>query len=388
VTEGVDGELRRGMLEMIREYAPERLEQDDDPYGTQRRHALYYAGFAEQASEQLNGPGHLASVDRLEADHDNLRTALAWSLAEPAAGRVGGAEGAATGLRLVQALAPFWYQHGHFTEGRRWLEQAIALARDDAGAPLARLAHWLGVLLDEQGELGAGLSLLQRSLAIWRDLGDRDQQARELNSLGITHRYLGHLDNARSLLEESAAIAREIGSPVRLGAALTNLGQTESQAGNLDRATQVLQEALAIDSKQGDAFGVVTDQQSLAAVSLRAGRVPEANEMLSAAFDYAVSSGNVEVLVTSIELSACIAAEFGDGKRAARLAGAAEAIRQAAGTPIPQPDAAILERFPAPARATIARATWDTELASGAALTQQEAVTLLLSPSPAGETPA
>ena len=388
VAEGVDGEPRLGMLEMIREYARERLKQDDGLDGAQRRHAQYFAGFAERASEQLNGPGHLAAVDRLEAGHDNLRAALTWSLAASAAGRPGGAERAATGLRLVQALAPFWYQHGHITEGRRWLEQAIALAPDDAGAPLALLAHWLGVLLDEQGELRAGLSLLQRSLAIWRDLGDRDQQARELNSLGITHRYLGHLDTARSLLEESAAIAREIGSPVRLGAALTNLGQTESQAGNLEHATRVLQEALALDSQQGDAFGVVTDQQSLAVVSLRAGRPLEASEMLSATFDYAVSSGNVEVLVTSIELSACIAAEFGYGQRAARLAGAAEAIRQTAGVPIPQPDAAILERFLAPARATVARATWDAELASGAALTQQEAVTLLLSPGPAGETPA
>ena len=93
------------------------------------------------------------------------------------------------------------------------LLSATRLASDDAGAPLARLARWLGVLLDEQGELAAGLRLLERSLAICRDLGDRDQQARTLNSLGVTHRHLGNLDTARSLFEESIIIARELGGP-------------------------------------------------------------------------------------------------------------------------------------------------------------------------------
>ena len=193
------------------------------------------------------------------------------------------------------------------------------------------------MLLQQQGELGAALRLLERSLAIWRDLGDRDQQARELNSLGITHRHLGDLDTARSLLEDSAAIAREVGSGVRLAAALTNLGQMESDAGNFDRATQVLQEALALDRKLGDMLGVAIDQQSLAGVSLRAGRAREARDLLSSMLDYVVSSGDPEFLATTLELSACIAADLGEGLRAARLAGAAEAIRQKRGMPITKP---------------------------------------------------
>ena len=376
MTEGADGEPRAGMLETIREYALERLAEAGEEEQARRRHAEYYAAFAEQATQQLNGREHLAWLDRLEAEHDNLRAALSWSLEAGAAD----GERAATGLRLVQALGQFWFRHGHVPEGRRWLERAIDLAPDDAGAPLGRLAHWLGVLLDEQGELEAGLKFLERSLAIWRELGDRDQQARELNSLGITHRWLGHLDTARSMLEESAAIAREIGSDYRLAGALTNLGQAESEAGNLDRAAQVLQEALALDRKQGDTWGVVLDQQSLAVVSLRAGRIAEANELVSATFDYVATSGDTGTLVAAIEQSACIAAELGDGMRAARLAGAAEAIRDQAGTPITQSDAAFLERFLAPARATIDRAAWDAALAAGRALTQEQAITLLTSP--------
>jgi len=385
VTDGADGEPRIGMLETIRHYALERLEQAGDLEDARRRHAEYYVGVAERAYEQLrgSGPAHLTALDRLEAEHDNLRAALAWSLQTPAAGAApADRERAATGLRLVQALALFWYRHGHAGEGRRWLQRAIELTGEDGGAPLAQLAHWLGVLLQQQGELQSSLSFLERSLAIWRDLGDRDQQARELNSLGIAHHLLGDLDTSRSLLEDSAAISREMGSDMRLAAALTNLGQTESDAGNFDRATQVLQEALAIDRKHGDMLGVALDQQSLAGVSLRAGRARDAHDQLSGMVDYVVSCGDPELLATTLELSACSAAQLGEGLRAARLTGAAEAIRQKLGIPIKQPDATVIEGFLAPARAVIAPQGWDAELAVGRALTQQQAATLLASPIP------
>jgi predicted ATPase/class 3 adenylate cyclase len=388
VTDGPDGEPRVGMLETIREYALERLEQAGDSGDARRRHAEHYAGVAERASEQLrnSGPGELVALDRLEAEHDNLRAALTWSLQTPAAGPApADRERAAIGLRLVQALALFWYRHGHATEGRRWLERAIGLAAEDGGAPLARLAHWLGVLLQQQGELQAALPLQERGLAIWRDLGDRDEQARELNSLGITHRLLGDTDAARSLLEESAAISREIGSDFRLAAALTNLGQAESHAGNYDRATQVLQEALAIDRKQGDMLGVALDQQSLAGVSLRAGRAREARELLSAMADYVVSCGDPELLATTLELSAANAAQLGEGLRAARLAGAAEAVRQKTGIPVKDPE--MLEEFLAPAQAATEPGEWDAALAAGRALTQQQAATLLTPASPSHDTP-
>jgi predicted ATPase/class 3 adenylate cyclase len=387
VTDGADGEPRVGMLETIREFALDRLEQAGDLDDARRRHAQYYAGVAERADEQLrsSGPAHLAALDRLEAEHDNLRAALAWSLQTPAAGPApADHERAATGLRLAQALAYFWYRHGYAAEGQRWLQRAIELTAEDGGAPLATLAHWLGVLLQQQGEPQAALSYLERSLAIWRDLDDRDQQARELNSLGITHKHLGDLDAARSLLEDSAAISREVGSHMRLAAALTNLGQLESDAGNFDRATEVLQEALAIDREDGDMLGVAIDQQSLAGVALRAGRAREARDLLSAIADYVVSCGDPELLATTLEMCAANAAQLGEILRAARLAGAAEAVQQKTGITVKQPE--LLERFLAPARATIAPEEWDDELAAGRALSQQQAATLLASPSPSRDT--
>jgi predicted ATPase len=386
VTEGADGEPRVGMLETIREYALELLERSGELDDSRRRHANYYAAFAERAHGQLRGPAHLTALDGLEAEHDNLRAALAWSLEARAPGPARDSERAAVGLRLVQALGPFWYQHGHATEGRQWLERAVELASDDAGEPLARVAHWLGVLLAQQSESGAALPFLQRSLAIWRDLGNEDQVARELNSLGIIHRYLGDLDTARSLLEDSVAMARKHGGS-RLPTALTNLGQVESAAGNLSRATEVLREALALDRARGDTLGAAIDVQSLATASLRAGRVREARHLLSPILDYVASCGDTEFLATTMELYAAATADLGNGLPAARLAGAAEGIRERARMPIPDLDAALLEWFLAPARAVIARDAWDTELAAGRALAEEQAITLLVSPASAHDAP-
>ncbi len=388
VTEGADGEPRIGMLETIRDYALERAGQDDDPDGARRRHAEYYTAFAERARDQLDGPAQLTALNRLEAEHGNLRAALAWSLETRAADPAGQGGRAVIGLRLVQALAGFWYRHGHAAEGRRWLQRAMDLTSADGGAPLARVAHALGVLMDQLGEPAAARQLFERSLAIWRELGDRQQQARELNSLGIALRHLGDPDTARALLEEAIASNRTIPGSLLLAAPLANLGQLESAAGNFDRATEVLREALALDAEHGDLFGMTVDRHSLALVSLCAGRPGEARDLLSGIFDHVASSGNTALLVNTLELAAAIAVGLGDPLRAARLAGAAGAIRQESGMLITEPEAAMLEQYLAPARAAVSPREWDAELAAGRALSQAEALALLRSLSLVNEPPA
>ena len=374
VTDGADGEPRVGLLETIREFALERLAEAGELDTAQRRHAEHYATLAEQAHQHLYGPAQVATLDRLEAEHDNLRGALTWSLESQGTD----AERVGIGLRLVEALAAFWHQHGHATEGRRWLQRAIDLASEDTGAPLAAVAHGLGILLTQQGEWAAAVPLFERSLAIYRDSGDRDQEAKELNSLGITHGYAGDLDTARSLLEDSAALAREVGNEQRVAAAMTNLGLVENLAGNLGRAAEVLREAVALDEKYGDQLGLALDRQVLILVSLRAGRTGEAGDLLSAGLVYVASAGNSDILATTLELAACTVAELGEPLRAARLAGAGAAVRQAAGMPLARQDAEMVEGFLAPARATMARAEWDAEYGAGRALSQEQAATLLL----------
>jgi hypothetical protein len=132
---------------------------------------------------------------------------------------------------------------------------------------------------------------------------------------------------------------------------------------------------------------VALDQQSLAGVALRAGRAREARDLLSAMAGYVASCGDPQLLATTLEMCAANAAQLGEALRAARLTGAAEAIRQKTGIPIKQRDVVVLlEGFLAPARAAIAPGQWDAELAAGRALSQQQAATLLVSPSASHDT--
>jgi len=379
VAEGADGEPRVRMLETISQFALERLAREDDPIAVRRQHAEHYAAFAEQALDRLQGRSHWGWLDRLELEHDNLREALSWSLSEPAQGPDANGR-VATGLRLVQALAPFWYQHGHAKGARHWLERAVELASGTVGAPLARLTHWLGVLRQQQGENAAAIPLFRQSLAIWQDLGDQTQMAVELNSLGITYRSMGDLATAMSHFQDSITIARHTGNELRLSTALSNLGIAQIDAGNVSEATQALQEALALDEKNGDSWGATIVRNSLAAATLLDGRPAEAHEMLCSIVDDVIASGDLELLAATLELAAGIAAHSDDRQRAARLAGAAQAVRDKASIPITGFDAALLERFLSPARAAVGRHRWDADVNTGRALTQDQAVALIAQP--------
>jgi len=124
---------------------------------------------------------------------------------------------------------------------------------------------------------------------------------------------------------------------------------------------------------------VAVDQHSIALVSLRAGRPREALDVLGGVFDYVASSGNTSMLVNTLEVAAAITAGLGDALETARLAGAAETMRQESGMAMSEPEAAMLEEHLAPARATVTPADRDAELAAGRALSRDGVLALLRS---------
>jgi tetratricopeptide (TPR) repeat protein len=253
------------------------------------------------------------------------------------------------------------------------------LASGDGGAPLARVAHGLGVLMDQQGEPDAARRMFERSLAIWRELGDRGQQARQLNSLGITYRHLGQLAKARAFLEEAVALNRDTGNMVTLADSLANLGQLEGSLGRWDRAMDAVQEALQLDRQYGSPFGVAVDQSTLALATLRAGHPREARDLVCDMLDYVASSGNTAFFVNTLELAAVIVGALDDHPLAARLLGAAQTARHDSGMQISEPEAVLIDELLAPAYAAVTPQKWDAWLAEGRALSQPEALALLRS---------
>ncbi len=140
-------------------------------------------------------------LNRLEIEHDNLRAALSWSLEQGEIEIV---------LRMGGALWWFWFVRGHFAEGRRWLERALAGTVGAPPSPRAKALNGAGVLAFYQGEIGLAGQLCGGSLALSRQLDDRAGIATALNGLALVARCRGNLSAARAMYEESLDLLRQV----------------------------------------------------------------------------------------------------------------------------------------------------------------------------------
>lgn len=281
VTETIEGDIRISLLETIREFAYDQLVRGPDLMATRRRHAEYYADFAEQANAELRGSRQLIWLDRLEIEHDNLRAALLWTL-DPAAD-AGDTGRSAVGLRLVSSLAWFWYGHSHVAEGRRWLELAIDAATVDEGETLADAVHGLATILLLQSENERAKAALEENLILLRRLGDPVRLALGYSKLGVALRNLGQPEEAVRVLELSIESAR---TP----AGLSNLSLLMMDIGDFDKATVLLTEAAELALAADFPWGVAVCRLNLAAATVRAGRARE--RLGPAAWDRGLAAGH------------------------------------------------------------------------------------------------
>jgi non-specific serine/threonine protein kinase len=260
VPSDVNGEPRFGMLETIREYAFERLDASEggEAEETHRRHAAFYLALAEEAEPKLAGPEQLAWLKRLETEHDNLRTALGWALER------GGAD-AELGLRLAVALERFWSMRGHWTEGRRWLEKALEKS-GDVPAPLRAKLLWAMGYRQEDPEQAA--ALLQESLAIYRELRDKQGIARALSELGNVALVQNDFEEATAHYERSLALFRELDDKPGISRSLYLLGNLAWYQGNDREATMLHEKSLALARETGNSNDVASRLRALGNVTL------------------------------------------------------------------------------------------------------------------------
>ncbi len=319
--EEAGGEARFSMLETIREFAREQLTQAGEEDELLERHALEFARFAEEADAGLRADDQLFWFGRLEAEHDNLRAALDSSLAS------GDVE---TALRLGGTLGWFWYTHGHGMEGCNRLTELLTATEGAPETLRARPMYALGVLVDQRGDSARAAELVERSLAIFREEGDRERVGAALNSLGSIKRALGDLDAARSLLEESLAIRRELGDQARAASSLGNLGVLAFERGDLDEAESRFLEALELDRMHGNEWGASATLDSLVAVAIERGDHARGRELNREMLASAQRVGDQESIAFGLEKAAILAAVENQAARAGRLAGAADAVREAA----------------------------------------------------------
>ena len=323
--EGPDGEPRFTMLETIREYGLERLEQSGEAEATRRAHAEFFLALVDEADPELTGPEQVAWMDRLDAEHDNLRAALGWALDSDAQ----------LALRLAGGLGWFWFFRGYLREGRAWLERALAASGDPGPLHAGALAA-AGRLARHLGDYGGAIALLERSLELARQFQDRRVEALALHELGALA-GLAEGDTARevALTEASLAVWRELGDAWGTARTLNNLGYEAYLQGDLDRAVSLLDEGVTLARAAGDrsVLGYILDSRGVVAEAQ--GELERATDLYQEALARAQQIGNPLVEAFALSSLAGMAARQGQPARAARMWGAASALRDAIGTRLP-----------------------------------------------------
>lgn len=365
IVEGPDGEPMIWLLDTVRRFARDQLREAGEYEQTRLAHARWCVQVAQQISGLLHGPTAVSALDRMDVVGQDIASALDWCLQEsPEATR----ERHETGFALLEPMDRYWYRFGHIVEGRSWHDRALALLSGEATADSSTVVdalHGQGILAVQQLDLAAGTQALEQALAMAHRLGDISREARESNSLGIAKRESGDIATARALIERSLELARSIGDRGREATALTNMVHMFMDVGDYPAAVEAARRAVAADQAQGDPWGVAINQSNLVSALLNADGPQRAFEELSDVAEKVVAVGDLELSIDVIESFSAIWAALGDGRRAARLLGAADRQRDIAGIPRAAPDQRHLDRFLAPARQAMPDHEWRSIQDSG-----------------------
>lgn len=363
VSEERGGEMRFRMLETLREYAEEQLDERDA--GELRdRHAAEFIRLAESIAPSLFGPGQMAAVSRLDFELENLRAALRW-VCESGRGD--------QALRLGIALSRYWELHGHAVEGRAWLEAALAMASESetslrakgllAAAGLARLQgeyermedlatasldlarivedrvaiadalSQIGNARYFRGKLVSARDATTESLAIREELGDERGIAVSSNNLGNVAQALGENDTAEAFYRETERLSRKVGDRQYVAIALNNLALIAERRGDAEDRRARLEESLVLYREIGDRTGEALTLSNLGEAAIDRGDRRQARQLFRESIAVRLELGDRWGIADGLESFANLLATGGQPELAMRLLGAALEMRAKIGSP-------------------------------------------------------
>jgi predicted ATPase/DNA-binding CsgD family transcriptional regulator len=416
------GGVRYRLLDTIRQYALEKLEQSGEIEDVKRAHAEYFLALVEEAEPELIGPREAEWFERLVEELDNCRAALSWASVH------GEAE---LTLRLAGALGSFWFWMGHSGEGRRWLEGALsqegstsALARAKALGAASLLASQLSDYARARGAAEEGLRLSKeagtedshRPFFVWKspttfflnrlanvsmEEGDHDRaralgeeslalsrQSNEVQgivwsllTLAIAATLRADYEQAERSYSEGMSLVRELESAYARFLYLQNWGWTALLGGDPARATALIEEAvdLARERRRGFMGLLSRPLDTLGWAALLGGELGRAKAQFAENLMLCKERGDKGTLLMSLEGLACVAGAKGDGLQAARLFGAAEALMEKIDYRLVPQERAVLEPYRASVRSQLGEAAWEQAVAEGGALGLDQATAYALS---------
>ena len=408
------GAIRYRMLEPIRQYAWEKLEQNGEADEARDRHAAFFLSLAERAEPELPRLRQSAWLERLEGEHDNMREALSWALEH---------EEGELALRLGAALWRFWHVRGYLSEGLRWMKRVLAEGEPAASQVRVKALEGMGWLTQFQGDFARAKATYEEMLKLSRELGDKGNIATALNSLGTVAAQQGDNERARTLLdenlevikeleaegspattlkkfyvcnllgylaineendyargttlwEESLALARKLGDDYLIGTTLGNLGHVALMQRAFERAKARSEEALAFANELGSAGVELVPSAciNLGLASLGLGEHERAMGSFEEALVMSQDTGRTPQVIEALEGMASLAGTVGKATRSARLWGAAEVAREVTGISAFTPDElALHEPHLALASSQLGDEAWQEALAEGRAMSLEGA---------------
>jgi predicted ATPase/class 3 adenylate cyclase/Tfp pilus assembly protein PilF len=407
--EGPGGEPRFVMLETVHEFAREKLGESAEAEEIKRVHAQYFLTLAEEAYTELKGPDQLEWLERLEAEHDNMRAALSWASER---------KEAEVALRLGGALWRFWSVRGYYSEGRRWLQEALSmdgrgspgsramalagagslasvqgdydrakeaceeglelLAHEEASEAKLKLLETLGWVASEREDYRRAKELYEESLVLSRDMGDTWWIAESLLGLAFVSHNRGDYERATELYEESMSLFRAQGDKEFLATCLGSLAMVVYSQGDLGRAAQLTEEAATLFKDLGDRGGVSIALYNLGWIALLQDDLGRAADLYRESLSLAWDTGMNQNIPHDFEGLACLAGGKGDAERAARLWGAAQILHETKGIPRDPDFLAEADVRISAVRLGMGEEVWEEAWRKGRAMTLEEAVSYAL----------
>ncbi len=334
----VEAEVRYRMLEPVRQYGRERLEEDETAERVRERHIEYYLALAEGAdagkgeSSDLRSGRPLAWFKQMESEHGNLRAALSWSLEEDTG--IDGGRAAELGLRLAVALWWFWHTHEHQIEGRRYLERAVSRTSGDPTTTRLRAralsgASWLALY---QADIEASKTLIGESLSLYRELGDKEGIASGLTDLGYVA-VVGQRDDIplQAVIEELMELKPHVKNRNTLGYLLILEGIIAASQRDWERSVALHEESLDLFRQIDDTQGIITCGGHLGLLAMIQGKNERALRLLRESLRHGWEADAKVIIQTTLHGLAGVAASLGQPLHAARLWGTVEGMQEAYG---------------------------------------------------------
>jgi predicted ATPase/DNA-binding XRE family transcriptional regulator len=315
---------RYRLLEPIRQYALERLDASNEAALCRARHATAFLQMARPGEVGIAGPDEVASLDRFEVEHANLRVALRWALTH---------QHVQAALRAASALFRFWERRGHFQEGCSWLEQALAATDETPSPERGRALNALAFLYWRGGDARRADPIAEQAFAVCQQAGTVRDVAQALVNLGMIAYFRGRPALAAARLEEAVLFGRQAADIPQLSVALTFLGRTLlwAKGPNNTRAAAVLEESLALAESARSLYATGHALLTLGDLVWRRAEFERAGSLWRRALAIRAQLADRRGIAGSLERLAWGLVVGEDYAAAAWLFGAAEAQRTAVG---------------------------------------------------------